>query len=350
MISLGFLRPTPSLLKKSSSSTQWLARQGSDPYVRSRGAYRSRAAFKLLQLDERHRFLDPARGVRSVVDLGAAPGGWSQVVAQRLLGAKPSNEDDDGDYLARAVEEEERRLYGDGGGDGAALPMPTPYGLKRGVKSYHDQDEDEAWDAIVTSSGTDWSASSKPTPREPDGIQPHDVEDEPTLQAAETSPADRENSRRTSDLEVSKPQIFALDLLEMAPIAGVHTIRADFLAPETADLLGGLLPNGRADVVLSDMAAPATGNRTRDVESSLDIAMAVWEFTKRHLTSSRETGGRGGALVLKYFRHPYLDDFRIQNLKPRFQHVHVVKPAASRSDSTEAYWLCLGFNYKRSRT
>ena len=65
------------------SSQRWLQRQLNDPYVaeaRKRG-YRSRAAFKLLQLDDQFRFLKP--GAR-VVDLGAAPGGWTQVSAKRI--------------------------------------------------------------------------------------------------------------------------------------------------------------------------------------------------------------------------------------------------------------------------
>jgi len=65
------------------SSTRWLERQLNDPYVRRAKAegYRSRAAYKLLELDERFELL---KGVRSVVDLGIAPGGWSQVVRRRV--------------------------------------------------------------------------------------------------------------------------------------------------------------------------------------------------------------------------------------------------------------------------
>jgi 23S rRNA (uridine2552-2'-O)-methyltransferase len=69
------------------SSTRWLERQLNDPYVRRAKAenYRSRAAYKLLELDERFGLL---RGVKSVIDLGIAPGGWSQVVRRRIPGAK----------------------------------------------------------------------------------------------------------------------------------------------------------------------------------------------------------------------------------------------------------------------
>jgi 23S rRNA (uridine2552-2'-O)-methyltransferase len=69
--------------KRSVSSTRWLQRQLNDPYVAEakRLGYRSRAAFKLLQLDDRFHFLKP--GAR-VVDLGAAPGGWTQVAVERI--------------------------------------------------------------------------------------------------------------------------------------------------------------------------------------------------------------------------------------------------------------------------
>ena len=65
------------------SSTRWLERQLNDPYVRKARAenYRSRAAYKLIELDERFGLL---RGVKAVVDLGIAPGGWSQVVRRKL--------------------------------------------------------------------------------------------------------------------------------------------------------------------------------------------------------------------------------------------------------------------------
>ena len=69
------------------SSTRWLERQLNDPYVRRAKAenYRSRAAYKLLELDERFGLL---KGVKAVIDLGIAPGGWSQVVRRRSGQAK----------------------------------------------------------------------------------------------------------------------------------------------------------------------------------------------------------------------------------------------------------------------
>src|SRR6478752_1567539 len=69
--------------KRKLSSKLWLERQLNDPYVAQakREGYRSRAAYKLIEIDDKYRFLKP--GI-TVVDLGAAPGGWSQIAARRV--------------------------------------------------------------------------------------------------------------------------------------------------------------------------------------------------------------------------------------------------------------------------
>ncbi|MCR4282509.1 MAG: RlmE family RNA methyltransferase [Bauldia sp.] len=69
--------------RRTASSTRWLERQLNDPYVARAHAegYRSRSAFKLIELDDKYRLLAPGR---RVLDLGAAPGGWSQVAAARV--------------------------------------------------------------------------------------------------------------------------------------------------------------------------------------------------------------------------------------------------------------------------
>ena len=72
--------------KRTASSARWLTRQLNDPYVKRAKdeGYRSRAAYKLAELDDRFALL---KGVKAVVDLGIAPGGWAQIVAQRAPGA-----------------------------------------------------------------------------------------------------------------------------------------------------------------------------------------------------------------------------------------------------------------------
>lgn len=82
-------RPSQVLYKKlRAASRSWLSRQSRDPYVKQRNAspnsYRSRSAFKLLELNDAWRSFLSKKDVRAVVDLGAAPGGWSQVVAEKL--------------------------------------------------------------------------------------------------------------------------------------------------------------------------------------------------------------------------------------------------------------------------
>src|SRR5215813_4354772 len=73
--------------KRKLSSKLWLERQLNDPYVAraKREGFRSRAAYKLTEIDDKHRLLKPGM---TVVDLGAAPGGWSQIAAKRVGAAE----------------------------------------------------------------------------------------------------------------------------------------------------------------------------------------------------------------------------------------------------------------------
>ena len=75
--------------KRSTSSNRWLERHLNDPYVAAArdAGYRSRAAFKLVEIDDKHRFLKPGQ---TVLDLGAAPGGWSQIAASRTRADTPA--------------------------------------------------------------------------------------------------------------------------------------------------------------------------------------------------------------------------------------------------------------------
>jgi 23S rRNA (uridine2552-2'-O)-methyltransferase len=201
---------------RSLSSKLWLERQLNDPYVAraKREGYRSRAAFKLIEIDDKYRVLK--KGPR-VLDLGAAPGGWSQVAAKRI---------------------------GEGG------------------------------------------------------------------------------------------SIVAIDILDMEPVAGVDFIKLDFLDPSAPAVLKDRLGGG-ADVVLTDMAANATGHRKTDHLRIVGLVEAAAEFAGEVL----RPGGSFLAKVLQGGTEPAL----LARLKRDFAAVRHVKPAASRADSAELYLLATGF-------
>src|SRR5437763_1120086 len=206
---------------RSLSSKLWLERQLNDPYVAraKREGFRGRAAFKLIEIDDRHHLLK--KGAR-VVDLGAAPGGWSQVAAKRV---------------------------------GAG-------------------------------------------------------------QAGNTG------------------KVVGIDLLDMPAIAGVESVRLDFLDPDAPDRLKAML-GGSVDVVLSDMAANATGHRRTDHLKIMALAEAAAEF-------AREVLAPGGAFLCKVLQGG-TEAVLLAALKRDFSSVKHVKPASSRSDSAELYLLAKGF-------
>jgi 23S rRNA (uridine2552-2'-O)-methyltransferase len=200
------------------SSKLWLDRQLNDPYVAraKREGMRSRAAYKLSEIDDKAHFLK--KGSR-VVDLGAAPGGWSQVAAKRVNAPKQG-------------------------------------------------------------------------------------------------------------------RVIAIDLLEIDPLPGVEFTQLDFLDPSAPDQLKAML-GGLADVVLSDMAANATGHRKTDHIKIVALVEAAYEFAREVLTP----GGTFLAKVLQGGTEASL----LGPLKRDFVTVKHIKPAASRSDSAELYLLALGF-------
>ena len=206
------------------SSTRWLERQLNDPYVRRARAdgYRGRAAYKLIELDDRFRFLRP--GVR-VVDLGCAPGGWLQVAVGRV--------------------------------------------------------------------NADGAQAGKPVGR-----------------------------------------VLGVDLQEVAPLAGAEAHVLDFLADGADDAVRRWL-GGRADVVLSDMAAASSGHRGTDHLRIVALCEAAAELAFDVL----EEGGTFVAKVLQGGAEAGLQ----ARLKRSFDKVVNVKPPASRSDSAEKYVVATGF-------
>ncbi len=206
--------------RRSHSSTLWLERQLNDPYVAEakRLGYRSRAAFKLIQLDDRFGFLLPGK---RVIDLGAAPGGWTQVAVGRCL----------------------------------------PVGGKQG-------------------------------------------------------------------------RVVGIDLTPMEAIPGAELLTGDFLSDDAAQRLKAAL-GGAADVVLCDMAAPATGHAQTDHLRIMGLAEAAHAF-------AREVLRPGAVFVTKVLQGGASRDLLLA-LKRDFAEVRHVKPAASRADSAEIYVVAKGF-------
>jgi 23S rRNA (uridine2552-2'-O)-methyltransferase len=190
-----------------------------DPYVAEahRLGYRSRAAFKLIQLDDRYHLLKP--GGR-VVDLGCAPGGWTQIAADRVGAAK---------------------------GRGALV---------------------------------------------------------------------------------------GIDLLPTDPVPDATLLVGDFRDPAAADRVREAL-GGPADLVLSDMAAPATGHAATDHLRIVALAEAALGFAETVLRP-------GGAFVAKVFQGG-AEGALLAALKRDFATVRHAKPAASRAESAETYVVATGF-------
>jgi 23S rRNA (uridine2552-2'-O)-methyltransferase len=204
---------------RSLSSKLWLERQLNDPYVAraKREGFRSRAVYKLSEIDDKAKFLKP--GAR-VIDLGAAPGGWSQLTAQRV--------------------------------------------------------------------------------RATDG----------------------------------KGRVVAIDILDMDPVPGVDFMKLDFLDPAAPDILKEKL-GGPADVVLSDMAANATGHRKTDHLKIVALVEAAAMFAAEVLKP-------GGTFLAKVIQGGTEGDL-LAMLKRDFASVKHIKPGASRQDSAELYVLATGF-------
>lgn len=209
------------------SSTLWLERQLNDPYVirAKREGYRGRAAYKIMELDDRYGFLKP--GAR-VVDLGCAPGGWCQVAVPRVNAL----------------------------GERAGKPVGT---------------------------------------------------------------------------------ILGVDLQEIEPIPGAELHQLDFLSDGADELVKSWL-GGKADVVMSDMAAAASGHKGTDhlrivalIEAALDFAFDVLE--------------EEGTFVAKVLAGGAENEMQAV-LKRAFKKVANVKPPSSRSDSSEKFVVAQGFRGK----
>ncbi len=132
--------------------------------------------------------------------------------------------------------------------------------------------------------------------------------------------------------------MIALDILDMKPIPGVEFLQLDFLDPSAPERLKAMLGNGAAgktDVVLSDMAANATGHRQTDHLRIMALAEAAVDF-------AREVLAPGGVFLCKVLQGG-TEAKLLAELKREFATVKHVKPPASRTDSAELYLLAKGF-------
>ena len=205
------------MAKRSRSSQHWLERQERDQYskkARSQG-HPSRALYKLEQLDERFRLFFE---VRYVLELGGAPGGWTQYVEQKIP-------------------------------DKGRLITVDPLDVKTGQKSIH--------------------------------------------------------------------------------ICGL--VGSDLVNRRIAEVLNGT----KVDIVISDMAPNISGIKERDRAESLRLNLLTVDMAKTYLKNK-------GAAVMKTFQNPQVANL-VEEIKNSFSSVRIVKPAASRKESSEVYVVAQGF-------
>ncbi len=128
-------------------------------------------------------------------------------------------------------------------------------------------------------------------------------------------------------------RVIALDLLAIDPIAGVDLLQGDFLDPDVqAELLRRL--DGKADTVLSDIAPDATGRRVVDRLRAEAVGEAVVDFASRVLAAD-------GQLLIKLVKGAETSVMELA--RPHFSKLRLLRPKATRSDSSEAFLLATNF-------
>ena len=133
-------------------------------------------------------------------------------------------------------------------------------------------------------------------------------------------------------------RVVALDIVGIEPLAGVTTLEADLLNPQTGASIRRAL-GGPADLVLSDMAAPTTGHRATDHIRTTALFEAA-------LDTAEDVLKPGGAFVGKVFQGGATGAL-LARVKKRFASVKHVKPPASRAESVELYLVATGFRAEK---
>jgi len=129
--------------------------------------------------------------------------------------------------------------------------------------------------------------------------------------------------------------VVGVDVLEMAPAPGVRFIRGDFTDEAVRQAVNTALDGRQADMVVSDMAPELSGHKVVDQARIIGLNEITLSFAVNHLRA-------GGHLLLKTFMGEGFEDFR-REMRGWFARVRIVKPAASRKDSSEIYLLGEGF-------
>ncbi|KAF2134534.1 FtsJ-domain-containing protein [Dothidotthia symphoricarpi CBS 119687] len=295
---------TISVRPSSSSSTRWKSRQGNDFFAKEARVQglKSRAAFKLLELNEKHKLFKPGQ---TVIDLGFAPGSWSQVAVNRtspegrvigidMIPAQPPRgvSTIQGDFLSPAIQGEVRAYVRD-----------PELGRQR--------------------TQTISTQSDGVTEKELDVMERGyiDMERQAHLGGAETAP--EETNEQAADTKLTRKE------RDVQQGRSVDVVLSDMSEPW--DQVAGFYKKSLSDPYFRMMNT--SGNGFRDHAGSMDLCMAA-------LTFSFDTLKTGGHFLCKFYQGDEEKAFETK-LKRMFAKVHREKPGSSRSESREAYFVAL---------
>lgn len=133
----------------------------------------------------------------------------------------------------------------------------------------------------------------------------------------------------------TKGRVIAMDILPMDPVPDSEFLLADFTDNDTPEKLIAMMDGRKADIVLSDMAANTTGQRSIDHIRTVYLVELAWDFARQVLAP-------GGVMIAKVFQGG-TEKKLLDELKKNFVSVKHVKPDASRKESPELYVVCTGF-------
>lgn len=249
---------------------KWLVRQMKDPFVKKarQEDYRCRSCFKLLEMQEKFNLLHEGQ---VVVDVGAAPGSWSQIAVEKVLPHLNNNN------------------------------IINNYNINNKMNNSN-----------KNSNNSNFMSLNNPYNKS-------------------------QNSNNSTDTPNTQGLVLGIDLQSIQPLPGVTFLcNSDIMQQSTQQQVLSILNPRRADVVLSDVAPQATGVRELDGEASTHLLYTVLKFSLLILKQN-------GTFLTKAFQGRGLNDLIEKSLGKCFEKVQLVKPKASRADSSEIYVLARNF-------